>query len=48
MIAMNSQVNNIVQVNRLGVIVVNPFEGVKFKDENAQLEYSLVYLFNAD
>jgi hypothetical protein len=35
MIAMNSQVNNIVQVNRLGVIVVNPFERVKFKDEKA-------------
>jgi len=48
MITISSQVNNIVQVNRLGVIVVNPSEGAKFKDENAQLEYSLVYLFNAD
>lgn len=48
MITISSQVNNIVQVNRLGVIVVNLFEGAKFKDKNAQLEYSLVYLFNAD
>lgn len=48
MITISSQVNNIVQVNRLEVIVVNLFEEVKFKNENAQLKYSLVCLFNAD